>query len=141
MVSPKQPLPEINMKKNKLIELLQNIKGNPDIKMWNGLVEDWMDISIVKGELVKRCEEHIRWSIEAEWKQNNKSWEIPADVQQHLDEIIKQQVREEEWEFPNPYLDEEAEKRWYGKHKKKVVLIDAKPRNKTYADRLGKISY
>jgi hypothetical protein len=129
------------MKKNKLIELLQNIKGNPDIKMWNGLVEDWMDIGIVKGELVKRCEEHIRWSIEAEWKQNNKSWEIPADVQQHLDEIIKQQVREEEWEFPNPYLDEEAEKRWYGKRKKKVVLIDAKPRNKTYADRLGKISY
>lgn len=129
------------MKKNKLIELLQNIKGNPDIKMWNGLVEDWMDIGIVKSELVKRCEEHIRWSIETEWKHNNKSLEIPANVQQHLDEIIKQQVREEEWEFPNPYLDEEAEKRWYGKRKKKVVLIDAKPRNKTYADRLGKISY
>ncbi len=129
------------MKKNKLIELLQNIKGNPDIKMWNGLVEDWMDISIVKGELVKRCEEHIRWSIEAEWKQNNKSLEIPADVQQHLDEIIKQKVREEDWGFPNSYLDEEGKKRWYGKHKKKVVLIDAEPRNKTYADRLGKIRY
>ena len=129
------------MKKNQLIEQLQKIKGNPEIKMWNGLVEDWMNIEIVECELVKRCAENIRWGIEMDWKEKNKTWEIPADVQQHLDQIIKEQIREEEWEFPNKYLDEEGEKRWYGKNRKKVVMIDAKRKNKTYADRLGKIKY
>jgi len=129
------------MKKNQLIEQLQKIKGNPEIKMWNGFVQDWMNIGIVECELVKRCAEHIRWSIEAEWKQKNQSEEIPADVQQYLNQIIKEQIREEEWDFPNQYLDEEGEKRWYGKNRKKMVMIDAKQRNKTYADRLGEISY
>jgi hypothetical protein len=114
------------MKKNQLIEQLQKIKGNPDIKMWNGLVEDWMNIEIVECELVKRCAENVRWGIETEWKQKNRSKEIPADVQKYLDQIIKEQIREEEWEFPNKYLDEEGEKRWYGKNRKKVVMIDAK---------------
>ncbi len=129
------------MRKNQLIEQLQKIKGNPEIKMWNGLVEDWMNIEIVECELVKQCAEHIRWGIEAEWKKQNRSEEIPADVQQYLDQIIKEQIREEEWDFPNQYLDKEGEKRWYGKNRKKVVMIDAKRRNKTCADRLGEISY
>jgi hypothetical protein len=129
------------MKKNQLIEQLQKIKGNPEIKMWNGLVEDWMNIEIVECELVKRCAEHIRWRVEMDWKERNKTWEIPADVQTHLDQIIKEQIKTEEWEFPNRYLDEKGEKEWYGKNRKKVVMIESKPRNKTYADRLGKISY
>jgi hypothetical protein len=129
------------MRKNDLIKKLQKIKGNPDIKMWNGFVEDWMDIEINEGELVKLCEEHIRWRVEAEWKERNKSFKIPASVQQRLDKLITQQVKEEEWEFPNQFLDADGEKRWYGKRRKKIVLIDAKPRNKSYFDRLGSIRY
>ncbi len=129
------------MRKNQLIEQLQKIKGNPEIKMWNGLVEDWMNIEIVECELVKRCAEHIRFCIEMEWKRQYKSWEIPADVQQHLDQIIKEQIKTEEWEFPNRYLDEKGEKEWYGKNRKKVVIIESTKRNKSVYDRLGEISY
>ena len=130
------------MKKNQLIEQLQKIKGNPEIKMWNGFVEDWTNIELVECELVKRCKEYIRWGIEEEWKQENRSREIPADVQQHLDELIKEQVKEEEWDFPNQFIKtEEESKRWYSKNKKKFVMIDAKKRNKSCFDRLGEISY
>ena len=130
------------MRKNQLIEQLQKIKGNPEIKMWNGLVEDWMNIELVECELVKRCKEYIRWGIEEEWKQENRSREIPADVQQHLDDLIKEQVKEEEWDFPNQFITtEEESKRWYGKNRKKFVMIDAKKRNKSTYDRLGEISY
>jgi len=129
------------MRKNDLIKKLQKIKGNPDIKMWNGFVEDWMDIEISEEELVKHCEAHIRWRVEAEWKERNKSLKIPANVQQRLDKLITQQVKEEEWEFPNQFLDADGEKRWYGKRRKKIVIIDAKLRNKNCLDRLGSISY
>jgi hypothetical protein len=130
------------VRKNQLIEQLQKIKGNPEIKMWNGLVEDWMNIELVECELVKRCKEYIRWGIEEEWKQENRSREIPADVQQHLDDLIKEQVKEEEWDFPNQFITtEEESKRWYGKNRKKFVMIDAKKRNKSTYDRLGEISY
>jgi len=40
------------VRKNQLIEQLQKIKGNPEIKMWNGFVEDWTNIELVECELV-----------------------------------------------------------------------------------------
>ena len=44
------------MRKNKLIELLQALPGNPSILLWNGLAEDWVDIEtqLVKGVLHKQ---------------------------------------------------------------------------------------
>jgi hypothetical protein len=109
--------------------------------MWNGYVDDWMNFELVENILVKKCESLIRFGIEMEWKEKNQSWEIPADVQQRLDEIIKQQVKEQEWEIPYKDLDEEGMKRWYGKHIKKTIFINTKQRNKNSYDRLGKISY
>ena len=129
------------MKKNQLIEQLQKIKGNPEIKMWNGYVEDWVNFKLVENILVKKCESLIRFGIEMEWKEKNQSWEIPADVQQRLDEIIKQEAKKTEWEFPYLHLSEEQQKTWYGKNRKKIIVIDAKPRNKSTEDRLGEISY
>jgi len=129
------------MKKNKLIELLQNIKGNPEVKLWNGMVDDWMDICIVESELVKESEEFLRWQVEAQWKQDNKVWEIPAEVQHQLNETIHHLCKKREWDFPNPYVSAEDEKTWYGKNRKKILLIDGKKRGKTTFDRLGDISY
>ena len=33
------------MKKSELIKMLNLIEGNPEVKLWNGFVEDWVDIS------------------------------------------------------------------------------------------------
>ena len=45
----------IIMKKNKLIELLQAVEGNPEILLWNGYVGDYMDIDkeLAERSLVK----------------------------------------------------------------------------------------
>ena len=32
------------MRKNQLIKLLQEIKGNPEVMVWNGFVDDYMPI-------------------------------------------------------------------------------------------------
>ena len=129
------------MTKNKLIEALKNIKGNPEIKLWNGMVGYWMDISLVESELVKESEEFLRWQVEASWKQDHKSWEIPPDVQTQLDAQIKTLCKSRGWEFTNPFVRPEDEKLWYGKNRKKIVLIDGKKRGKKTWDRLGDISY
>lgn len=117
------------------------MKGNPEIKLWNGFVEDWTDFQLSESELVKESDEFVRWWIEASWKNDNNSDEIPADVQERLDEIIKQNLKKRTWDFPNHYLSDEDMKRWYGKNRKRVVLIDAKRKGVTTFDRLGEISY
>ena len=130
------------MKKNQLIEQLQKIKGNPEIKMWNGYVDDWMNIQLCEQEFVKESEDFIRWSIEMAWKERNQKWEIPEEAQIQIEEVIKERLKDRQWELPNQYLQtEEDEKRWYGKNKKKFVLINGKIRGKSIEDRLGKVSY
>jgi hypothetical protein len=130
------------MKKNQLIEQLQKIKGNPEIKMWNGYVDDWMDIKLCEQEFVKESEDFIRWGVEMEWKEKNQSWEIPEEAQIQIEEVVKEMLKNRQWELPNQYLQtEEDEKRWYGKNKKKFVLINGKIRGKSIEDRLGKVSY
>jgi hypothetical protein len=43
------------MKKSKLIAMLNALPGDPDIKLWNGMVGDWMEIdpNLVPQELVR----------------------------------------------------------------------------------------
>jgi hypothetical protein len=130
------------VRKNQLIEQLQKIKGNPEIKMWNGYVDDWMNIQLCEQEFVKESEDFIRWSIEMAWKQRNQKWEIPEEAQIQIEEVIKERLKDRQWELPNQYLQtKEDEERWYGKNKKKFVLINGKTRGKSIEDRLGKVHY
>ena len=43
------------MRKNDLIKILQDIKGNPEVMLWNGLVQDCTHISnkVIPFDLVK----------------------------------------------------------------------------------------
>jgi len=130
------------VRKNQLIEQLQKIKGNPEIKMWNGYVDDWMNIQLCEQEFVKESEDFIRWSIEMAWKERNQKWEIPEEAQIQIEEVIKERLKDRQWELPNQYLQtKEDEERWYAKNKKKFVLINGKTRGKSIEDRLGKVSY
>lgn len=129
------------MKKNKLIEILQKIKGNPDVKLWNGMVGDWMDVEIIESELVKESEEFVRFWHEMSWKKDNKISEIPEDVQEQIEKDIKIHLKEREWEFPNQYVAEKDEKCWYGNNRKKILLINGKKRGKKTWDRMGEMYY
>ena len=84
------------MKKNKLIELLQAIKGNPDVYLWNGHAEDWQNID-------------------------------PKFIQE---DFVIGLHKGSTYDLANPFVKPEERCDWYKPRKKKVVIINAQPRNK-----------
>ncbi len=131
------------MKKSKLIELLQKIEGNPEIYLWNGFVDDWMDISpdFIESELVKECVQFKLDCLKLEWCRDNNTFDIPDEVVVTLNESAIRLAAKENWDFPNRYVGASEFSKWYGKSKKRIVLIDAKRKGVTYSDRIGDMSY
>lgn len=131
------------MKKNKLIELLQKIDGNPEIYLWNGFVADWMDISpdFIESELVKECFDFKLNCLKLEWCGDNNTSDVPDEVLYSLYQMAVKLAAKEKWDFPNRYVEESEFKKWYGKSKKRIILIDGKRKGATYSDRQGDMSY
>ena len=128
------------MKKDKLIKLLESIQGNPDIVLWNGMVDDWMDISpkLSHDALVKvsfdQYVDRVRYEVYVEKSNGN-----PHAKEDTIDELRESYRKHIKWEH-NDFVTEEdiKEKRYL---KKSVVFMDAKPRGVDTFDRLGSISY
>ena len=131
------------MRKNQLIELLQQLKGNPEIVVWNGLVRDTMPIAeIQEGRLYKESAEFNYTRLECEYKEAVNNFNPPPDeVALKLQEQAKDITRKSKFEFPNPYVDPADYPKWYGKSYKKVCIIMPKVLGKSYEDRLGSITY
>jgi hypothetical protein len=128
------------MKKDKLIKMLQDIPGNPDIVLWNGMVGDWMDISPkpIEQELVKQSFDHFVRHVEFERKRdkNDFDYKLPAVEVEKLKSSYR---RHYSWEL-NEFVTEDDITS--GSYKaKRVVVINAKPRGVSTWDRLGKIEY
>lgn len=125
------------MKKNKLIELLNSIEGNPDIYIWNGFVGDYQDIDpkLNKTKLVKESKEFLKKAISLEYKQDNQ--DIPEDI----DEIVDEAYKDYDWRLIGEFDSSEAVKRICGKNVKNVVVISPKRSGKTYSDRIGTVEY
>ncbi len=52
------------MRKSKLIELLMAMPGNPEVFIWNGLVDDWMRISeVTQQTLISYKDGHHEWMV------------------------------------------------------------------------------
>lgn len=126
------------MKKNDLIKQLQSIKGNPEIMLWNGIVQDYMPIKgLVQQELVKESKEHYIEMCRLELCRDLKDWtyQLPDQVKERLGKYYSKFGYEQ-----NEYVTEEdiKEKKYLSK---KVMVLEAKRTGKTYHDRLGKIEY
>lgn len=120
------------MKKNDLIKLLQEQPGNPDIVLWNGYVGDYMDISneFIELELVKETVDfHYNWAV-SQWKQDHKLFEVPEDVLVNLRSEAEARVKKRQWELPNSFVGDEDMESWYGKKRKKVLMLNPKLRGK-----------
>lgn len=121
------------MKKNKLIEMLTAIPGNPDIKLWNGLVGDWMDINPELGEnhLVK-----VKFDL---WLSAvcHQTGKIVSELSEPEIKLLKKKYRTLQWNVQE-YTSPDDRKIYKFK---RIVFLDAKMRGKTTHDRLGKISY
>ncbi|AUR86354.1 hypothetical protein NVP1084O_147 [Vibrio phage 1.084.O._10N.261.49.F5] len=127
------------MKKNKLIELLNNIEGNPDIYLWNGYVEDWVDLDkdFVPLQLVHKRKSHIRDQIHfdmlrTECEKLGISYDEKDKVEtpeffERVDKVTDKAYKEHHsgWYNPNPFVEEDRFKEWYDKTKT-VYVINSK---------------
>jgi hypothetical protein len=128
------------MKKNKLIELLQSLEGNPDIVLWNGFVGDWMDIdaTLVEGSLVKQPFAQYHMHVEFEEKRDRKDFTYTMP-EAEITDLKKSYAKYCVWES-NDFVTRDDIKA--GRYlEKKVFYINAKLRGVSTFDRHGTIEY
>lgn len=118
------------MRKNDLIKRLNDIPGNPEIVLWNGYVQDYqaVDKTIDEIELVKHSKEFIETCLRHEGLEPSRA-------------VVEAISNAQEWTFPNEFTNEAERKRWYGKNRKKVLILSGKPRGLKWFDRTGGVSY
>jgi len=128
------------MKKSKLIELLNNIKGNPDILFWNSFVGDWMDISpdLVEAMLVKTSLSKWIYYVELEQQVGLNDFDHKLS-EEEIKEITKRYRGDVSWEDNELVYEEDVKSGDY--KSKRVFYMQAKSRGINTHDRLGKISY
>lgn len=122
------------MRKNDLISLLEGIKGNPEVKLWNPYVGDYNPILDVQTDvLYKESVSFILGWLKAEIYQREQRWELTSDELKSLELKAKEIHKEREYALPNEYVTEEEKDRWYQKRTKSIIVLSPK--------KVGKISY
>ena len=131
------------MRKNQLIELLQGIKGNPEVMVWNGLVDDYMPLgSIDTNTLYKQSVEFIYRNLAYNYQEINNSFDKPPiEIQEKLREKATLLFKKETYELPNMYLDQDQFSDWYGNNKKVIISLNPKPTGKVSEGRSCNITY
>lgn len=130
------------MKKSKLIKLLQEIEGDPDILLWNGMVSDWMGILGLQEVVLER----------PTLKGYSYYLNLEVTVRDNLPPCSEEQCKKaykssgaDQWEVADydPEFREMREmdlKRGFIAQKS-AFIIDAKPRGKKCWDRHGSVRY
>jgi hypothetical protein len=130
------------MKKSQLIEMLNKIEGNPEIKLWNGMVGDWMDISptIVPAELVKMNLKYWLESCRLEDCRDRKDWEYQMPTEE-IAELTKRHNsgKVNKWELNEYVTPKDITAKRYAV--KTVYILNAKIKGEKTYDRMGDISY
>ena len=128
------------MKKSKLIEMLNRLEGDPEIKLWNGMVGDWMDIDreLVPSDLVKQTLAHWLEMCRVEECKTRRDWDYQMPAEE-VARLKKDYNKVNPWEL-NPYvtLEDVQEKRYSLKN---IYILNAKTKGVTSFDRLGDIDY
>ncbi len=127
------------MRKNDLIKMLQGIKGNPEVLLWNGMVGDWMHISGVhKSYLARYTKQYWIQSIENEECIKRKDWDYKLPDGDVV-ELARRYSKTCQWESNNFITKEDIDE---GRAQYKTVLyLDAKKRGVSTFDRLGSVEY
>lgn len=114
--------------------------GNPDIKLWNGMVGDWMEIdpNLIPQVLVKQTLEHWLEMCRCEECIQRLDWEYQLPKEE-IERLTKNYSRFHHWEI-NPYIIlEDVQKKRY--KSKSVMIMQAKTKGVKTFDRCGDISY
>lgn len=134
------------MRKQDLIAKLHAIPGNPEVMLWNGIVQDFVPIgNIGSHELVKITKEWFVRCIRNEEYLDRLDPYNPKIHSQvmctsiHSDEELEKLYCKEKYEFNEfVYNDDIKQKRY---KKKRILAIDAKVTGRSYYDRLGTVEY
>lgn len=127
------------MRKNDLIAKLQQIKGNPEVMLWNGFVSDFVPFgTISEQDLVKITWEHYLDMCRIEDCLKRKDFDF-----KHSEEDIvrlKQSYKQHcNWEYNEFIYKDDIEQKRY--KSKRIVSIEVKVTGKQAFNRLGTICY
>jgi hypothetical protein len=128
------------MKKSKLIALLNALPGDPDIKLWNGMVGDWMEIdpTLVAQALVKQTLEHWLEMCRLQDCRDRNDWDYQMPAEK-VARLTKRYPKLHKWEM-NPYITlEDVKAKRYST--KKVLIMQSKRKGVKTFDRFGDIEY
>ena len=126
------------MRKNDLIKMLQEIKGNPEVVLWNGMVGDWMPVGkLSESYLTKITKQYWLQTVCNEEKIDKKDWDFV--IPQAELSLLEKQYRKFQWESNEFVTSEDIASKRY--KMKKVIYIDAKTRGVKTFDRFGSIKY
>ena len=131
------------MRKNQLIELLQGIKGNPEVMVLNGLVDDYMPLgSVDTNTLYKQSIDFIYKELVYDYQERNNSFDKPpVEIQEKFREKATALFKKETYELPNMYLDQDQFSDWYGNNKKAIISLNPKPTGKVSEGRSCNLTY
>jgi hypothetical protein len=120
------------VRKNELIKKLQKLKGNPEVMIWNGIVEDFVSI----GEV----------GVHSLFKPTRNDWINCVRYEETLynkrftDERVLTTAYNKIPYEPNEYVTDEDIKQGYYK-KKNIGYINVKKANKTSTSRICNVYY
>ena len=128
------------MRKSNLITLLNTIPGNPQIKLWNGFVQDWVDIDpeLQTLRLVRMTKEYWLESCRLQGCHSRLDYTYTL-APEKVQELTARYPSVCKWEI-NEYVTEEdiALKRYAVRN---VRVVQAKTKGVKTFDRYGDIKY
>jgi len=120
------------MKKSEMIKVLNEIKGDPEILIWNGLAEDYMKISSIKSDFLYK--EDDKFTLNILNLERVEQGLLPL-------EELPVQYKKKEWEFVNGFYSKRDIPKYYQKKTKPIGMIHCYLRNKSLSGRFGTIKY
>lgn len=124
------------VRKNQLIEILKSIKGNPEVMIWNGLVEDMQPIEkeILECKLFKLSFEGYKERVNMQRAHKDNLPELPDDELK----LLYKKHKVGQYEVFNYYPPDDNDKAY---NKKTVFVLEPKATGKTHFDRFSTITY
>ena len=130
------------MRAKQLIEKLKKIKGNPEIYLWNGIVQDYikLDSSLIEDKLYKVSKEHIFQGLRMEFARTNQKFDLDPSEESFLKTRVDNIYKKASFGPANMFVDNKDLNKWYSRSKN-ILVLQQENADKEYFDRIGTISY
>lgn len=128
------------MKKSKLIAMLNALPGDPEIKLWNGFAQDWVDIDtkLVSIDLVRMNLAYWLESCRLQDCRDRRDWDYQMPAEE-VAQLTKNYAKVCKWEDNQYVTQEDIDAKRYAV--KTVQLMQAKVKGENAWSRMGDMEY